>query len=127
MIKINKLARKHKLFVLEDCALALGAKIKNKHVGLYGDAGFFFFFYPVKHITTGEGGMIILKNKKFSKKIRKMRAFGYNKNLNQRKIPGEYDVDTFGLNYRMGEINASIGCIQLLDLKKFLSIRKKIF
>ena len=87
----------------------------------------FFSFYPVKHITTGEGGMIILKNKKFSKKIRKMRAFGYNKNLNQRKIPGEYDVDTFGLNYRMGEINASIGCIQLLDVKKFLSIRKKNF
>ena len=56
-----------------------------------------------------------------------MRAFGYNKNLNQRKIPGEYDVDTFGLNYRMGEINASLGCIQLLDLKKFLSIRKKNF
>ncbi len=126
MIEINKLARKHKLFVLEDCALALGAKIKNKHVGLYGDAGF-FSFYPVKHITTGEGGMIILKNKKFSKKIRKMRAFGYNKNLNQRKIPGEYDVDTFGLNYRMGEINASIGCLQLLDVKKFLSIRKKNF
>ena len=126
MFEINKLARKYKLFVLEDCALALGAKIKNKHVGLYGDAGF-FSFYPVKHITTGEGGMIILKNKKFSKKIRKMRAFGYNKNLNQRKIPGEYDVDTFGLNYRMSEINASIGCIQLLDLKKFLSIRKKNF
>ena len=44
--------------------------------------------------------------------IRKMRAFGYNKNLNQRKIPGEYDIDTFGLNYRMGEINASIGCFK---------------
>ena len=52
MIEINKLAKKYKLFVLEDCALALGAKIKNKHVGLYGDAG--FSFYPVKHITTGE-------------------------------------------------------------------------
>ena len=124
MIEINKLAKKYNLFVLEDCALALGAKINKKHVGLSGDAGF-FSFYPVKHITTGEGGMIILKNKKFSKMIRKMRAFGYNKNLNQRKIPGEYDIDTFGFNFRMSEINASIGCLQMSNIKKFLSIRKK--
>ena len=124
MIAINKLAKKYKLFVLEDCALALGTKIKKKHAGLYGDAGF-FSFYPVKHMTTGEGGMIILNSNKFSKKIRKMRAFGYNKNLNQRKIPGQYDVDSFGFNFRMGEINASIGSIQLMSLRKFLSIRRK--
>ena len=119
-----KLAKKYNLFVLEDCALALGSKIKNKHVGLYGDAGF-FSFYPVKHITTGEGGMIILKNKSFSQKIRKKRAFGYNKNLNQRKIPGLYDVDEFGFNFRMGEINAAIGRNQLKYIKKFLKIRKE--
>jgi len=124
MIAVNKLAKKYKLFVLEDCALALGTKIKKKHAGLYGDAGF-FSFYPVKHMTTGEGGMIILNSNKFSKKIRKMRAFGYNKNLNQRKIPGQYDVDSFGFNFRMGEINASIGSIQLMSLRKFLSIRRK--
>ena len=124
MMAINKLAKKYKLFVLEDCALALGTKIKKKHAGLYGDAGF-FSFYPVKHMTTGEGGMIILNSNKFSKKIRKMRAFGYNKNLNQRKIPGQYDVDSFGFNFRMGEINASIGSIQLMSLRKFLSIRRK--
>ncbi len=124
MEKILKLAKKYNLYILEDCALALGAKIKNKHVGLFGDAGF-FSFYPVKHMTTGEGGIIILKNKKFSKKIRKMRAFGYNKNLNQRKIPGQYDVDTFGFNFRMGEINASIGIKQIKNLKKFHYIRKK--
>ncbi len=124
MDKIIKLGKKYNLYILEDCALALGAKINKKHVGLFGDAGF-FSFYPVKHITTGEGGMIILKNKIFSKKIRKMRAFGYNKNLNQRKIPGLYDVDTFGFNFRMGEINASIGLNQMKKLKNFLSLRKK--
>ena len=124
MIKINKIAKKHKLFVLEDCALALGTTISKKHVGLFGDAGF-FSFYPVKHMTTGEGGMIICKNKKFSNKIKKMRAFGYNKNLNQRKIPGQYDVDSFGFNFRMGEINASIGSHQIQNLKKFLLIGKE--
>ena len=124
MEKIKKLAKKYNLYILEDCALALGAKIKKKHVGLFGDAGF-FSFYPVKHMTTGEGGMIIIKNKKFSKIIRKMRAFGYNKNLNQRKIPGQYDVDTFGFNFRMGEINASIGINQLKNQKQFNYTRKK--
>ena len=124
MDKIKKLAKKYELYILEDCALALGAKIKKKHVGLFGDAGF-FSFYPVKHMTTGEGGMIIIKNKKFSRIIRKMRAFGYNKNLNQRKIPGQYDVDTFGFNFRMGEISASIGTNQIKNLKKFHKIRKK--
>ena len=48
-----------------------------------------------------------------------MRAFGYNKNLNQRKIPGQYDVDSFGFNFRMGEINASIGSHQIQNLKNF--------
>ena len=60
MNKLKSLSKKYKLYLLEDCALAVGAKIDNKHVGLFGDAGF-FSFYPVKHITTGEGGMIILK------------------------------------------------------------------
>ena len=53
-------------------------------------------------MTTGEGGMIITKNKKFSGIIRKMRAFGYNKNLNRRKIPGQYDVDTFWIQFSHG-------------------------
>ena len=60
MIEICKIARKYKLYVLEDCALSLGSRIKNIHTGLWGDAGV-FSFYPVKHITTGEGGMIISK------------------------------------------------------------------
>ena len=121
---VMTLAKKHSLFVLEDCALALGAKYKNKHVGLIGDAGF-FSFYPVKHITTGEGGMIILNNTKYEKKLKKMRAFGYNKDLNQRSIPGFYDVDDFGFNFRMGEINAALGIRQLKDLDLFLKLRKK--
>ena len=123
MASIKGLSVRYGFKIIEDASHGIGGKYKNEPIGncRYSDITV-FSFHPVKIITTGEGGMIILKNKKFSKKIRKMRAFGYNKNLNQRKIPGEYDVDTFGLNYRMGEINASIGCIQLLDIKKFLSI-----
>ena len=72
MKKLKLLARKYKLYLLEDCALALGASVEKKHVGLIGDVG--FSFYPVKHITTGEGGMIILNSKKILKIIKKKKS-----------------------------------------------------
>ncbi len=122
--KLKLLARKYKLYLLEDCALALGASVEKKHVGLIGDAGF-FSFYPVKHITTGEGGMIILNSKKYSKLLRKKKAFGYNKSLDQRVYPGLYDVDQLGFNYRMSELHASLGVIQIKKFNSFL--RKRSF
>ena len=124
MDKVIKLAKKFNLFVLEDCALALGTKYKNKHVGLHGDAGA-FSFYPAKHMTTAEGGMIILKNKKLYEKIKMIRGIGVNKAFNQRKYPGIYDVPLLGLNYRLSEISSAIGIEQLKKLKNFIGIRKK--
>lgn len=126
MIKVKKIAKKHKLFLLEDCALSLGSKINNKHVGLFGDAGV-FSFYPVKHITTAEGGIVITKNKKIYSLIKSLKAFGVDKSYNQRNVPGKYDVKYLGLNYRMSEIHAAIGNEQLKKLKKFLKIRKRNF
>ena len=120
--KLKLLARKYKLYLLEDCALALGASVEKKHVGLIGDAGF-FSFYPVKHITTGEGGMIILNSKKYSKLLKKKKAFGYNKSLDQRVYPGLYDVDQLGFNYRMSELHASLGVIQIKKFNSFLQKR----
>ena len=124
MDKVIKLAKKFNLFVLEDCALALGTKYKNKQVGLHGDAGA-FSFYPAKHMTTAEGGMIILKNKKLYEKIKMIRGIGVNKAFNQRKYPGIYDVPLLGLNYRLSEISSAIGIEQLKKLKNFIGIRKK--
>ena len=63
MEQIIKIAKKNNLKVVEDTALSIGAKFKNKFCGTFGDAGT-FSFHPVKIITTGEGGAIILKNKK---------------------------------------------------------------
>ena len=63
MESINKIARENSLFVIEDCAAALGAKYDNKIVGTMSDAGC-YSFYPTKHITTMEGGMLISKSKK---------------------------------------------------------------
>jgi perosamine synthetase len=126
MIEICKIAKKYNLLVLEDCALSLGAKINNIHTGLWGDAGV-FSFYPVKHITTGEGGMIISKDKKLKKKLAKLKSLGINKNFNDRKTPGLYDCDSFGLNLRMSELNSAIGKIQLKKIKSILNLRKKNF
>jgi dTDP-4-amino-4,6-dideoxygalactose transaminase len=126
MNKINKIAKKYNLFVIEDCALALGSTINNKHVGLFGDVGV-FSFYPVKHMTTAEGGIIISKNKNLIKKLRLKKAFGVNKNFSERKIPGSYDCVTLGFNYRMSELNAAIGIEQVKKVPFFLKKRKKNF
>ena len=77
---IKRIANKFKLFLIEDCALSLGATYNGKHTGLFGDAGV-FSFYPAKHITTGEGGMLITKNKKIQKKIKISKSLGINKIL----------------------------------------------
>ena len=126
MIAIKKIAKKYKLLLLEDCALALGSKVSKKHVGLFGDAGV-FSFYPVKHITSAEGGMVITNNKKLAEKIKSVKAFGVDKNYNQRNFPGKYDVKELGFNYRMSEIHASIGVEQMKKLNFFLKQREKNF
>ena len=122
MIEICKIARKYKLYVLEDCALSLGSRIKSIHTGLWGDAGV-FSFYPVKHITTGEGGMIISKNSKLEKKIKSLKSLGINKNFLDRNTPGLYDCKSFGLNLRMSEINSAIGNVQIKKISKILKLR----
>jgi len=124
MNAIIKIAKKNNLLVLEDCATALGASINNKHVGNFGNAGV-FSFYPIKHITTGEGGIIISNDKKIIDKINMLKAFGVNKSYLKRRIPGEYDASLLGLNYRMNEISAAIGIEQIKRFPKFLAIRKK--
>lgn len=126
VIKIKRIAKKYNLYLIEDCALSIGAKVNKVHTGLIGDAGV-FSFYPVKHITTGEGGMIITKNKNFAKKLKLRRGLGVDKSFNERKVPGIYDVPALGFNYRMNEFQAAIGIQQLKKLPTFLKIRKKNF
>ncbi|MBF95341.1 MAG: cell wall biogenesis protein [Myxococcales bacterium] len=126
MDEVNQIAKKYGLFVLEDCALSPGASFRGIHTGLLGDAGC-FSFYPVKHLTTAEGGMIILKDKQLADKIRLLKAFGVNRSHGERKIPGEYDVSCLGYNYRMSEVHAAIGVEQMKKLPDFLSRRRKNF
>ena len=123
---ILSIADTHGLLVVEDCALAIGARYKNLHVGLHGDVGC-FSFYPVKHITTAEGGIVITRDQDFAEKIATLRAFGVNRHHGERKIAGDYDVPLLGYNYRMNEIEAAIGLEQIKKLPEFLKLRKQNF
>jgi dTDP-4-amino-4,6-dideoxygalactose transaminase len=126
MAAVNAIAKRHKLFVLEDCALAIGTRIGDTHAGLFGDVGC-FSFYPVKHMTTAEGGMIVARDGDFANKLRHLRAFGVDRHMGERKIPGVYDVTALGFNYRMNEIEAAIGIEQVKRLDNILSIRSQNF
>lgn len=126
MDKIMKLAEKHGLKVVEDCAIALGARLDGRHVGLFGDAAT-FSFYPVKHITTGEGGMFVSRHKAVADAVARLRAFGVDRTHQERAVPGYYDVPMLGLNYRMSEMQAALGRSQLKRIKENLGRRKENF
>ena len=123
---INAVAKKHGIPVLEDCALSIGATYKGVHTGLLGDAGA-FSFYPVKHMTTAEGGMFITRHDDLAARIGKKRAFGVDRVVGERSVPGVYDVTMLGYNYRMNEIEAAIGIEQLKRMDGFLAKRRENF
>ncbi|MHC4128106.1 MAG: DegT/DnrJ/EryC1/StrS family aminotransferase [Planctomycetota bacterium] len=124
MVRVVAFARRHGLFVVEDCALALGSKLDGRHVGLHGDAGC-FSFYPVKHVTTAEGGMLITRRADLAADAARRRAFGIDRNVvADRPVPGEYDVTHLGHNYRLNEIAAALGLTQMQRLAAFLAARR---
>lgn len=123
---ILSLAQRRGLRVIEDCAIALGTHYEDTHVGLLGDAGA-FSFYPVKHMTTGEGGMFVTRHADVAHRVHQWRAFGVDRSFEERTIPGLYDVTTLGLNYRMSDINAALGRVQLRHLPELIRKRQAHF
>lgn len=112
--------------LIEDCALAVGARWNGRHVGLFGDAGC-FSFYPVKHITTAEGGMFVSRHADVVAAVGRLRAFGVDRNHGERAIPGTYDVPSLGLNYRMSEMQATLGRTQIARIHDNLNRRAANF
>jgi perosamine synthetase len=123
---IISVAERNNLKVVEDCALAVGSRYKGKHVGLFGDIGC-FSFYPVKHITTGEGGMLVSRHQDLAATVGRIRAFGTDRTHTERSIPGMYDVIALGLNYRMSEMQAALGRQQITRLEEILNRRRSNF
>ena len=124
MDRIKVIAKKYNLFVVEDAALAIGTTYKGVHAGMLGDIGH-FSFYPVKHMTTLEGGMVLSKHPEVLEKIALQRAFGVDRTHGERKVPGQYDVNMLGFNYRMNEVQAAIGSRQVARLDEFLAARRE--
>jgi dTDP-4-amino-4,6-dideoxygalactose transaminase len=124
MRALMALARRRGLHVVEDCALALGATVAGVHVGLWGDAGA-FSFYPAKHITTGEGGMLISRRGEVAARVASQRAFAVER-AGEGIRPGgtDYDVVALGFNYRMNELSAALGVVQMTRLPGFLAARR---
>ncbi|MHC8509137.1 MAG: DegT/DnrJ/EryC1/StrS family aminotransferase [Rhodospirillales bacterium] len=126
MPRVMDIAEKHGLAVIEDAATAVGARYNGTHVGLFGDAGC-FSFYPVKHITTGEGGMLISKDEETAEAIASFRAFSVDRTHAERRVPGVYNVTGPGMNCRMSEMQAAMGCVQLTKIKEILEKRRNNF
>ncbi|BBP86041.1 aminotransferase DegT [Pseudomonas sp. Pc102] len=118
MDTITAICRKHKLYLIEDCAEAFGTLYKGQHVGTFGDIATFSFFGN-KTITTGEGGMVITKEEHILDKAYHLK----NQGVSQAR---EYWHDTVAYNYRMTNICAAIGLAQLEQADKILAKKRII-
>jgi len=119
MKKILVIAKKKKIKIIEDSAEMIGQKYFNKNCGSFGDIST-FSFYANKHITTGEGGMILTNNKNLYLKCKSLRnlCFGDGKN--------RFNHDDIGWNYRMTNMQAALGCGQLLNINKIVRRKREI-
>jgi perosamine synthetase len=126
MDAIMTLADRHSLFVVEDCALAVDAAYGDRKAGGLGHVGC-FSFYPIKHMTTIEGGMVTTDDDDLAAAIAQRRAFGYDRTVDKRQKPGLYDVNALGYNYRMNEVEAAVGLVQMSKLDGFQIARAENF
>ena len=124
--KIRNFCKKKKIILIEDNCESLGAKYKNKYLGSFGDFGTFSFFYS-HQITSGEGGMIVCKNKKDYEILKALRSHGWSRDENVTKkypkLDPRYVFINSGFNLRPTDIQAAIGISQFKKLDKFKRIR----
>ena len=128
---IKKIASKRGLVIIEDAAHALGAEYKDKRVGCceYSDMTI-LSFHAVKHITTGEGGMVLTNRKDFYDKLIMFRSHGITRDrrilINKNKGRWFYEMQFLGFNYRITDIQCALGLSQMDRLDNFVKRRRKI-
>jgi perosamine synthetase len=125
MDELLKISKKNKLILIEDAAHALGAKYKKKPVGSLSDFTT-FSFQAIKHFTTGDGGILTIKNKKLNDKAKRLRWFGIDRKGKQ-KGTWKNDVHEVGYKYQMTDIAATMGLDSLKEFNLIINHRKKIY
>ena len=124
MDEINKIAKKFKIKVIEDCAQAQGAKYKNQLAGTIGDIGC-FSFYPTKILGAyGDGGFILTKNKKIFEKAKRIRFYGIESQNRSNKFYNKYYANENGVNSRLDEIQSGILNYKLKLVDNYIKIRR---
>ncbi len=128
MDEISEIAQEYDLVVIEDAAHALGADYKGRRIGSISDLTT-FSFHPVKHITTGEGGMVTTNDEKLYKKLLLFRSHGITREKESLRCDQGawfYEQLDLGYNYRMTDIQAALGLSQLRKSNRFLERRREI-
>ena len=130
MDEIMAIAKKYDLKVIEDACHGPLSEYKGKKLGTIGDVGTFSFFSN-KNISTGEGGMLVTNNEEMANRARLLRSHGMT-TMSYQRAKGHataYDIVVLGYNFRMDDIRASIGCVQMrklrADLEKRIHVREK--
>ncbi len=124
---ILEIAQGHGLVVIEDACHALGAEYRGRRVGSIADMTV-FSFHPVKHITTGEGGMVATNNAGYAETLRRFRNHGISSDARQRQSAAQwhYEMVLLGFNYRLTDIGCALGLSQLQKLEANLARRREI-
>ena len=123
--ELNSIAKKNNIKLIQDAAQSLGSTYNDKPITEYSDFTI-FSFQAIKHISSGDGGLLCLKNKKLIKKAYRMRWFGIDR-LKKQGGTWENDIKEIGYKYQMTDLGASILIESLKEFKKISSHRKKIF
>lgn len=124
---LKSIAEQHNLWLIADACHSLGAEENSKKVGTLADCTI-FSFHPVKHITTGEGGMVVTDNPDLAEHMRRFRNHGISTDHRQREATGtwQYDMVELGYNYRITDFQCALGISQLAQLPAFLDRRRHI-
>ncbi len=124
---IAELAERHDLIVIEDACHALGAEYQGHKIGSISHMTV-FSFHPVKHLTTGEGGMVTTNNPKFAETLRRFRNHGISSEARERQSTGQwfYEMTLLGFNYRLTDIACGLGIRQLQKLELNVARRRQI-
>jgi perosamine synthetase len=116
-----------RVYLIEDAAHALGAEYKGQPVGALADMTV-FSFHPVKHIATGEGGLVATDDPALAARLRRLRSHGISTQARQRNEAGQwfYEMVDLGFNYRLTDVQCALGLSQLAKLDRFLARRETI-